>query len=58
MMTHEYQAKEILATFGIRVPRERVVRSPREAAASAREFGLPVAIKARVLVGGRARRAA
>jgi succinyl-CoA synthetase beta subunit len=58
MMTHEYQAKERLAAFGVHVPWERAVRSPREAAASARECGLPVAIKAQVLVGGRARRAA
>ncbi|MEO0074021.1 MAG: ADP-forming succinate--CoA ligase subunit beta [candidate division WOR-3 bacterium] len=53
MKIHEYQAKEIFAAFGIPVPRERVAASPAEAVAFAREVGLPVVIKAQVLVGGR-----
>jgi len=53
MKIHEYQAKEIFAAFGIPVPRERVASTPAEAAALARELGMPVVIKAQVLVGGR-----
>ena len=53
MKIHEYQAKEIFATFGIPVPRERVASKPSEAPALARELGMPVVIKAQVLVGGR-----
>ena len=53
MKIHEYQAKEIFAAFGIPVPRERVAAKPDEAASLARELGMPVVIKAQVLVGGR-----
>jgi succinyl-CoA synthetase beta subunit len=53
MKIHEYQAKEIFAAFGIPVPRERVASKPAEAASLARELGMPVVIKAQVLVGGR-----
>ena len=53
MKIHEYQAKEIFAAFGIPVPRERVAARPDEAASLARELGMPVVIKAQVLVGGR-----
>ena len=53
MKIHEYQAKEIFAAFGIPVPRERVAAKPAEAASLARELGMPVVIKAQVLVGGR-----
>jgi succinyl-CoA synthetase beta subunit len=53
MKIHEYQAKEIFAAYGIPVPRERVAATPAEAASAARELGLPVVIKAQVLVGGR-----
>jgi len=50
---HEYQAKEIFARAGIAVPRERVAATAEEAQAIAEELGLPVVIKAQVLVGGR-----
>jgi succinyl-CoA synthetase beta subunit len=53
MRIHEYQAKEVFASSGIPVPRERVASKPAEAAALARELGMPVVIKAQVLVGGR-----
>ncbi len=53
MKIHEYQAKEIFAGAGISVPRERVATTPEEAKAIAQELGLPVVIKAQVLVGGR-----
>src|SRR3981081_2187085 len=48
----EYQAKEVLASFGIAIPPGRVAKTPEEAAAAAREIG-PVAVKAQVPVGGR-----
>ena len=53
MKIHEYQAKEVFAAFGIPVPRERVASKPSEAASLACELGMPVVIKAQVLVGGR-----
>lgn len=53
MKIHEFQAKEIFAAYGIPVPKERVAATPAEAAVVAREIGLPVVIKAQVLVGGR-----
>jgi succinyl-CoA synthetase beta subunit len=53
MKIHEYQAKEIFASFGIPVPRERVASTPSEAVSLSRELGMPVVIKAQVLVGGR-----
>src|ERR1700704_5389173 len=48
----EYQAKEVLASFGIPIPPGRVAWTPDEAAAAAAEIG-PVAVKAQVPVGGR-----
>jgi succinyl-CoA synthetase beta subunit len=53
MKIHEYQARELLASYGIPVPPGKVARSAEEAAAVADEIGLPVVIKAQVLVGGR-----
>ena len=53
MKVHEYQAKELFRAAGIPVPREKVASTPAEAAAASREIGLPVVIKAQVLVGGR-----
>jgi succinyl-CoA synthetase beta subunit len=48
----EYQAKEVLASFGIAVPPGKVAKTPDEAAQAAQEIG-PVAVKAQVPVGGR-----
>ena len=53
MKIHEYQARELLASYGVPVPPGRVARSAEEAVHSAEEIGLPVVIKAQVLVGGR-----
>jgi succinyl-CoA synthetase beta subunit len=50
---HEYQAKEVLAHYGIPVQPGRVAYTPEEAEAIAREIGGPVVIKAQVYVGGR-----
>ncbi len=53
MKIHEYQAKEVLARYGIPVQPGRVAYTPDEAEAIARELGGPVVIKAQVYVGGR-----
>jgi len=53
MKIHEYQARDLLAAYGVAVPPGRVARSAEEAVAIASEIGLPVVIKAQVLVGGR-----
>ncbi len=53
MKIHEYQAKLILARYGIPVQPGRVAYTPEEAEIIARELGGPVVIKAQVYVGGR-----
>jgi len=50
---HEYQAKDILARYGVPLQPGRVAYTPEEAEAIARELGGPVVIKAQVYVGGR-----
>jgi len=53
MKVHEFQAKELLARYGVPVPRGRVAADPQEAEAVARELGVPVAVKAQIHAGGR-----
>src|SRR3990170_2863600 len=53
MKVHEYQAKEVLARYGVPVPNGRVAATADEAAAIAAELGTPVAVKAQVHAGGR-----
>ncbi len=53
MKIHEYQAKEILRRYGVPVQPGVVATTPGEAEAAAREFGVPVVVKAQVYVGGR-----
>ncbi|MDQ2903930.1 MAG: ADP-forming succinate--CoA ligase subunit beta [Ktedonobacteraceae bacterium] len=53
MKIHEYQAKDILARYGVPIQPGRVASTPEQAEAIAREFGGPVAVKAQVYVGGR-----
>ncbi len=53
MKIHEYQAKEILARFGVKVPEFRVVSTPEAAAQAASELGGRVVVKAQVHAGGR-----
>ncbi len=53
MKIHEYQAKDILARYGIPIQPGRVAHTPEEAEAIARELGGPVVVKAQVYVGGR-----
>ncbi len=53
MKIHEYQAKDILARYGVPIQPGRVAHTPEEAEAIARELAGPVVIKAQVYVGGR-----
>jgi succinyl-CoA synthetase beta subunit len=53
MKIHEYQAKEIFAAAGIRVPEGKMATSTSEAVQIAEEFARPVMVKAQVHVGGR-----
>jgi len=53
MKIHEYQAKEILAEYGVPTPRGEVATTPEEAKVIAERLGGTVAIKAQVHVGGR-----
>ncbi len=53
MKVHEYQAKEILARFGVAIPRGKVVTTPEAARAAAAELGGKVVVKAQVHAGGR-----
>jgi succinyl-CoA synthetase beta subunit len=53
MKIHEYQAKAILAEFGVPVPRGRMAETPAEARAAAQELGGTVVVKAQIHAGGR-----
>ncbi len=53
MKIHEYQAKAILATYKVPVPRGEVAFSPEEALAAAKEIGGSVVVKAQIHAGGR-----
>jgi succinyl-CoA synthetase beta subunit len=53
MKIHEYQAKQILAEFGVPVPKGRVARTPAESRAIAEELGGKVVVKAQIHAGGR-----
>jgi len=54
MNIHEYQAKGLLAKFGVAVPRGQVAFTPSEAAVAAQELGGAVwVVKAQIHAGGR-----
>jgi len=53
MNIHEFQAKEIMARYGVPVSPGQVTSSPAEARDIAKSIGKPVVVKAQVLVGGR-----
>ncbi len=53
MKIHEYQAKELLSRYDVKVPRGIVARSPQEAEEAAKELGLPVVVKSQIHAGGR-----
>ena len=54
MNIHEYQAKQVLGSFGVPVPRGHVAFSADEAVAAAEKLGGPVwVVKAQIHAGGR-----
>ena len=53
MKLFEFEAKEILCRYGLATPHGTCARSPATAVAIANELGLPVVLKAQVLVSGR-----
>jgi succinyl-CoA synthetase beta subunit len=53
MKIHEYQAKGLLAQYGVPVPRGQVAATADEAEAAARALGGPVVVKAQIHAGGR-----
>jgi len=53
MKLHEYQSKDLLASYGVPVPGGRVTSNPAEAVEIAKEFNGKVVVKAQVLMGGR-----
>jgi succinyl-CoA synthetase beta subunit len=53
MKIHEYQAKAILARYGVPVPQGEVVFNASDAAAAARKLGGTVVVKAQIHAGGR-----
>ncbi|MGH9436017.1 MAG: ADP-forming succinate--CoA ligase subunit beta, partial [Terriglobia bacterium] len=53
MKIHEYQAKEILARYGVAVPRGEVIDQPEQASAAAEKLGGAVVVKAQIHAGGR-----
>jgi succinyl-CoA synthetase beta subunit len=53
MKIHEYQAKALLARYGVPVPRGEVAHTVPEAEAAAKKLGGTVVVKAQIHAGGR-----
>ena len=53
MKIHEYQAKQILARYNVRIPRGEVANNKEEARAVAERLGGTVVVKAQIHAGGR-----
>lgn len=53
MKIHEYQAKEFFSRYSIPITKETVCYTPDEVVKAATHLGMPVVVKAQVLVGGR-----
>jgi len=53
MKIHEFQAKQILSRFGVRIPRGEVVETPARAKEVAAAIGGRVVLKAQIHAGGR-----
>ena len=53
MKIHEFQAKKILGTYGVPIPRGEVARTPAKAKKIAEKLGGKVVIKAQIHAGGR-----
>ncbi|MEZ0318906.1 MAG: ADP-forming succinate--CoA ligase subunit beta [Pyrobaculum sp.] len=53
MKLHEYEAKELFSKYGVKIPPGKLALTPEEVAKAAQEIGLPVVLKAQVVVAGR-----
>jgi succinyl-CoA synthetase beta subunit len=53
MKIHEYQGKQLLAKYGVTVPRGVVVTHEGQVPAAVEQLGLPVVVKAQIHAGGR-----
>lgn len=53
MKIHEYQAKALLAKYGVKIPRGEMVRTAADARAAAEKLGVPAVVKAQIHAGGR-----
>jgi len=53
MKIHEYQGKQLLAKYGVTVPRSVVVSQAEQVAGAVEQLGLPVVVKAQIHAGGR-----
>lgn len=53
MKIHEYQAKDLFASFSIPVPAGKIASTPREASEAAASLSGPVVVKAQIYAGGR-----
>jgi succinyl-CoA synthetase beta subunit len=53
MKIHEYQGKQLLAKYGVTVPRSVVVKNSEQVASAVEQLGLPVVVKAQIHAGGR-----
>jgi succinyl-CoA synthetase beta subunit len=53
MKIHEYQGKQILSRYGVRIPRGEVAQTKTEARAIAERLGGVVVVKAQIHAGGR-----
>jgi succinyl-CoA synthetase beta subunit len=53
MKIHEYQGKQLLAKYGVTVPRSVVVNQAEQVAGAVEQLGLPVVVKAQIHAGGR-----
>ncbi len=53
MKIHEYQGKQLLAKYGVTVPRSVVVNNADQVRAAVEQLGLPVVVKAQIHAGGR-----
>jgi succinyl-CoA synthetase beta subunit len=53
MKIHEHQAKQVLKSFGVTIPRGEVAETPQEAKKIAEDIGPKVVVKAQIHAGGR-----
>lgn len=53
MKIHEYQGKQIISKFGVRIPRGEVAKTPSEVFNIAENIGPKVVVKAQIHAGGR-----